>query len=262
VKHYLGACLMVMDENSYLPEWIEFHRTVGVEHFYIYDNGSRMPVAETLKKDVEKGDVTVIPYPGRRVQVSIYGNCVNTFRNETKWLAIFDVDEFLFPTQYDDLRTLLKEYEGYGGLVVSSLFFGTSGHKVRPEGLQIDNFTKRLKDGDYENTFIKSIVQPDKVKEVTDPHIIRTIEGWPSVNEKGEVVTSWRSDQFVEKVRLNHYFSRSNEEFEEKAMRHLKDEFKDLRGTLERFDSHCVLEDRTITRYSDRLKTRLKERIF
>ena len=37
---YLVACAIFRDEAPYLAEWIAFHRLVGVEHFFLYDNGS------------------------------------------------------------------------------------------------------------------------------------------------------------------------------------------------------------------------------
>ena len=37
---YLAASTIYRDDAEYLPEWIEFHRLVGVERFFLYDNGS------------------------------------------------------------------------------------------------------------------------------------------------------------------------------------------------------------------------------
>lgn len=39
MKHdYLSIGAIFKDEAPYLAEWIEFHRLVGVEHFFLYDN--------------------------------------------------------------------------------------------------------------------------------------------------------------------------------------------------------------------------------
>lgn len=37
---YLAICAIAKDEGSYFSEWIEWHLKMGVEKFYIYDNGS------------------------------------------------------------------------------------------------------------------------------------------------------------------------------------------------------------------------------
>ena len=36
----LSLTLIVKNEAFYIKEWIEFHRMIGVTHFYIYDNES------------------------------------------------------------------------------------------------------------------------------------------------------------------------------------------------------------------------------
>ena len=45
---YLAACTIYRDDADYLPEWIEFHRLVGVERFFLYDNGSTDDHLEVL----------------------------------------------------------------------------------------------------------------------------------------------------------------------------------------------------------------------
>ena len=35
-KHYLAVCAIAKDEGPYFKEWIEWHRSVGVDKFYIY----------------------------------------------------------------------------------------------------------------------------------------------------------------------------------------------------------------------------------
>ena len=45
---YLAACTIYRDAASYLAEWIEFHRLLGVERFFLYDNGSTDDHREVL----------------------------------------------------------------------------------------------------------------------------------------------------------------------------------------------------------------------
>ncbi|KAA6439138.1 hypothetical protein FEM33_12710 [Dyadobacter flavalbus] len=49
-NHYLTICCIVKDENESLEEWINYHRKIGVQQFYIYDNESKKSVKQTLQK--------------------------------------------------------------------------------------------------------------------------------------------------------------------------------------------------------------------
>src|SRR5919198_6692821 len=60
---YLSACTLYKDHAEYLREWIEFHRLVGVERFFLYDNESTDDHEEVLAPYVERGIVEVQPWP-------------------------------------------------------------------------------------------------------------------------------------------------------------------------------------------------------
>ena len=38
MKSRLAIAAIFKHENDYLQEWIEFHRLVGFDHFFLYDN--------------------------------------------------------------------------------------------------------------------------------------------------------------------------------------------------------------------------------
>ena len=52
-KPYLAMCTMYRDHAAYLAEWIEFHRLVGAERFFLYDNGSTDNHREVLAPYVD-----------------------------------------------------------------------------------------------------------------------------------------------------------------------------------------------------------------
>ena len=47
-KSYLALCAIVRDEPVDIIEWIEYHRRMGVGHFYITDHESSPPMNESL----------------------------------------------------------------------------------------------------------------------------------------------------------------------------------------------------------------------
>ena len=40
VKYISSICLLAKDEDRYLDEWIMYHIGIGIDHIFIYDNGS------------------------------------------------------------------------------------------------------------------------------------------------------------------------------------------------------------------------------
>ena len=39
---YIAAVLIIKNEGPYLREWLEYHKFIGFEHFFIYDNARRL----------------------------------------------------------------------------------------------------------------------------------------------------------------------------------------------------------------------------
>ena len=130
---YLSACSIVKDETPFLAEWVEFHRLVGMEHFTIYDNESRVPVSETLARQVASGFVTVEPVRGRGKQMEVYRLHAERNRHLSEWTAFLDADEFVIPHESDDIRDILTDIgRTHYGLAINWQVFGTSGYLDTP----------------------------------------------------------------------------------------------------------------------------------
>ncbi len=216
---YLSLCLICRDENDYLPEWLDYHILMGVDRFYVYDNESRVSLRESLKDYVERGWVVVLDIPGKAMQLFAYVHCLQTFGENTFWLGFIDTDEFLVPKTTLDLKEFLKGYEQYGGLAVSSLFFGTNGHQTRPMEGQISAYTRRTHSTFKENELVKSIVQPKFALMPNSPHDFIYKESAWCVNERSLRVDYQRFPNYTELIQLNHYYCRSKSELEQKLNR-------------------------------------------
>jgi len=212
-KYNLSICAYCKDETDYLEEWINFNRTVGVDHFYIYDNASIIPVKETLSKYIEKNIVTVIDFPSKCGQLNAYSHCIFNYKYFSDWIAFIDCDEFLIPKSSDNIKNILKDYEQYGGLCVNWKFFGSSGFKEKQSGLISETF-KSCSDNNHIKTIIKSefVLSPG-----SNSHYFKYIDGKNSVSENFELVDSAFSKPSYNKIQLNHYYSKSFEEWSAKV---------------------------------------------
>lgn len=237
-KYYLSIGCIIKDENSYLNEWINYHLKIGVEHFYIYDNGSAVPVKDTLRELGLLQYATVVPIKGQSMQVNAYKRCLKTYGALTRWIAFIDIDEFILPkATKGNMPLFLREFEAYGGLAINWMVFGSNGHIDKPQGSQLSSFTMRS-DLDFPpNKHVKSIVQPRYVKSVINPHAFRFKKGFTCVNENFEVVEDAFAPVSVQKIQLNHYYCRSLEEYKEKVARGRGD-YAAIERKLEEFYNH------------------------
>lgn len=215
-KYDLSICMIFQNDAPYLKEWIEFHRLVGAQHFFLYNNLSTDHYLEVLTPYVEEGIVELIdwPYPSGimkeffDVQDAAYQDAINRTTGESKWLAIIDSDEFLFPVKKDNLVDFLSKYEKkshIGGLCVSWVIFGTSNvAKIPDDKLLIETLLYSKGEG---GPNFKSIVRPERVLHVgKNPHYCVYKEGFHHcAPNKKEPRPPYKE---IDKIRINHYWSR------------------------------------------------------
>ena len=141
-KYNLSICAVFNDEARYLKEWIEYHRLIGVDHFYLYNNDSTDESVDVLMPYVKNQIVTLTYWPNGlgfyfheddgftwtlSTQIPAYENAAKYLAvNQTEWLVFLDVDEFLVPSKYDTLTKILESYPDCPGVRISSDFFDAS----------------------------------------------------------------------------------------------------------------------------------------
>jgi glycosyltransferase involved in cell wall biosynthesis/tetratricopeptide (TPR) repeat protein len=256
-KCELSVCAIMKDEAPYLIEWLEFHKIVGVERFYLYNNNSTDNTIDILQPYLKSGEVILHDWPVTPGQIPAYEHCLSAYKIESDWIAFIDLDEFLFPTEKEDLKEVLKEFDGVVGVGVNQLFFGSSGHEVRPEGLQIEHFTKRAADNFDSNKYVKSIVRTEQVLRPSCPHFFIPIsKDTFSVTENREPLSSSIAQKTsVQKLRINHYYTKSQEEMKLKLIRGWACGVENPRTWLHwEYHDRNEVEDLTIQRFIPKLR--------
>lgn len=238
-KYQVSIVCIVKNESPYISEWIRYHQSIGVDHFYIYDNDSDDDLIDELKKF--KDVITYTRVKGKLRQLDAYNNALNRFSNQTKYLAVIDADEFIYcPEDNHKILPFLNyrfKDSNVGGLAVNWVIYGSSKLESKPEGLVTDNFVYHSYKDFEKNKFIKTICNPRKVFDFTLSHAANYLPGYFAVDENGDYVP-WANTKEVNisHIRLNHYYSKSKEEFQEKRSRG-SGEVVGLRR-LSEFDEH------------------------
>ena len=221
MKAYVSIGAIYRNEAHYLPEWLEFHRLMGVERFFLYNNRSTDNHLEVLAPYIEEGSVVWHDWPMFPGQYECYEHIFRTHRDEARWIAYIDLDEFMFAPTGEQLPDVLREFEAYPGVVVNSIFYGTSFHDAPPDGPVVENYTRRLSLEAPRNRIVKSIVDPARTVRVGNVcHYFRYDGGKKAVNENFLAVAGEATREVsVERLRINHYFTRSGQERKEKLKR-------------------------------------------
>jgi len=140
-----AMCMIVVNEELYLDEFVDYHHALGFDKFFIFDNtaGFEMKQWGTLKGD----HVEVIHFPGGKRQMPSYVECFNLVKASGifEWVAFFDTDEFLVLKRHDHVADMLEEYCKDGALVVNWYMFGYNNWNLQAPGPVTRRFLHRDK---------------------------------------------------------------------------------------------------------------------
>jgi hypothetical protein len=210
------------DEAEYLLEWIAFHKIVGTDYFYIYNNDSSDGTRGLLRSLEQMGICTHIEWPRENYpdnpQVNAYRHAISEFGHETEWLAIIDADEFIVPLTANSVSDILREnFAGAPSVLCNWKIFGSSGHERADDRLCIDRFARSSLPDFHSNRNVKSIVRPEHV-EMAFIHNHYLKDGVPVLSDGSEKKDprGQLSDPVYGHLQINHYACKSREEFMQK----------------------------------------------
>ena len=184
-------CLMTQERTfaELLPDWIDYHRRLGVDRVYIYDNSDKATIGEMLRS---YSAIEVIHWPYARSQFQAQTHFLLLARRRCEWVILIDVDERLIyrpravswplhrsvthdlPTQ--PLRQYLRAQHTHGvsQIIVPPYEFGSSGCRLRPKKSPQEAYIHLTERRSYAP---KPIVYIDHAWPQTHVHSIRMFHG-------------------------------------------------------------------------------------
>ena len=249
-KYHLTICTMFKNEAPFLKEWIDFHhRAIGVSHFYLYNNDSTDHFREVLAPYIDQGlveliewetsddhaifgidDETFVPY-----QIGAFRDCLkNRAYEEAEWVAIIDVDEYIVPgISAASFHNLLDKSKraGIGSLKIRWKTFGTSNiKKLDPRKRLVEQLVCRAPDDYLRDVYwVKSIHQPKATASYCVVHETIGVE-------KGY----WIHILPSKTCRIHHYWSRTEEQCNEKRHFNTPEEKESLLNTLNTIKDYSI----------------------
>lgn len=147
-------------EANYIQEWVDYHKRIGVEHFFIATNDWVL--------DTDDQAITTMRLDGRGVQSGYYTWCARNLGVKTKWCAFIDIDEFI---KCDSVSDLVKGHENDDAICLSWRLFGSSGKHFDGDYSVLKRFTRRQR---MFNKHVKTIVNlhnsQEKFPVFANPH--------------------------------------------------------------------------------------------
>jgi hypothetical protein len=176
IKYDFCVITRVKNSAEWLPEWIEYHKLLGAEKFFIADdcsddNGETVKVLEyysSLGFMEHYTNVSVHPcnIPDRQPHEELLISYVFKQAKEAQcdWVTMLDIDEYI---------TILDGFEHRGGirrifqasmlpyLKLGWWTIGSDGHEVKPNKLTIESYRR----GIFEDYHTKMIARAPAVEE-------------------------------------------------------------------------------------------------
>jgi len=244
-QYYLAVCAIAKNEGAYFQEWIEWHKKMGVEKFYIYDNESTDNTKEILAPYIASGLVEYTFFPGTQRQLPAYDDCLEKHRLDTRWIAIIDLDEFIVPIKDQSIPEFLQRFEEFSAVEINWLIYGSGGAKDKQPGGVMERFKHHSQPNHILNRHIKSIVNPRRVFSAIGCHEVARISG-QSADSHGQPITkNFRNREPQQDViRINHYAVKSLAEAIEKLGRGKANSLSAYhQDYFERFDLNDIKEN-------------------
>lgn len=211
-KYNLAAVLLARDENEYLPEWLAWHISQGVEHFYIYDDGRESRVDEVLGEYAPYCTIRDATRYQYHLQFEAYIDALRRFGSETEWMAFIDTDEFLRSVDGTPIHQLLDGYaQNTAAVLCPWVVYNANGQMSREGGSVRERFTRTVPWlGGMPNW--KSIVRPELVQSMAAHNPIKMTDGTLLVDANGDEVED-KYDLPADKLVVDHYYTKSYEEW-------------------------------------------------
>lgn len=219
----IGVATCVKNEGRYLIEWIAWQRLCGFDEISIYDNGSTDETEALLRPLSASGLIRLIDCPDKThapPQIVAFDHALRT--SEAEWLMLCDADEFLVIKDGSGIGDFLAAFpDEVSQVCFNWRMFGSSGHVASSPQPVVARFTLATPSQFPANKHVKAITRRSDVGSPTihAPFIASGV----AVLDDGLPVTL-ASQGIADRIsharaQLNHYVTKSREEFEAKIAR-------------------------------------------
>lgn len=226
MKPLFNVLALFKNERRALPEWIEHYLSEGANRIILVNNNSTDNWEESCAKYMNNKRVTFLEDNRMWSQVEIYDDIFMEIKDETSFLLVCDLDEFIY-TQHTfatikDFLAFIERINLEGCIKIPWKAYGSSGHKKHPKGGIIKNFIYRRQYKEQSPTLVKYICRnKDTLRLGCHVPVLNNGNYYDSSLRKSDVAPTLIVDEgslACDVLCLNHYQIQSEEFFKECKM--------------------------------------------
>lgn len=206
------VCIVAIlkDEINFIDEWLVYHKLIGIDHFFLYDNDPKFPLQTYTEP--HSSYVTIIPWVYNRndssepmPQLAAYRHAVDNLLTGYEWVAFIDGDEFIVLKENDDIHEFLVGFKHFSAVSLNWHLFGHNGFYDNPEHLITATLIRRMK---MPSIRVKTITRVNEILLIRSAHYCELRRG-----TRVDANLRQASDRLypgkTNRANINHYQSRS-----------------------------------------------------
>jgi hypothetical protein len=255
-------------DELHIKEWACHHLLLGFDNILIMDHKSRIPIRNQFHNFDKRIIVQECNLDGP-IKMTLMQYAIDKAKsNHFDWVLYLDADEFLVLNRFQTIKQLLYYFRNVHSIGIPWVMFGSNHHVNNPPtGGILDNYTKSEPILDQH---VKTIVRPQFVRKITNPHYYHCFPNAISVSVNKEFIQgpfqSSRLPFSESPAYIAHYVYQSEETYISRKIKLPADDTNRLRSTdpikssyPEIHMHHNTVENNTVRdKYSVNIKHFLK----
>jgi hypothetical protein len=230
-KYNLSIMAIFKNEQDYMEEWLDYHIFQGFDKIYLYSNDPNINFYPYLKKSKYTPYIKIIDWVNKKnngvdtIQRQAYTHCVQTYSQDSQFLLMLDLDEFIVPIKSyskvsDYINSLKPQWNNICSFKIQRYDFGSSGHKTKPTDSVMTSYKLHEKVCSSFKTLVNTdyIDKSSKFWRVHDFNLIPNLSGKIYNSYLGYHETGFPNSCKLNSVNeiplvINHYYTKSYEEY-------------------------------------------------
>ena len=223
-------CLIAKNENKYIIEFLEYYKNYGIDKIILYDNNdiNGEKFEDIIGNYIKVGFVDIIYYKEvKSPQISAYNDCYKNNKIYFDWLIFFDIDEFIYLKDFNNIKLFLDDKRFFKcERIQLNYVYHTDNNLIYYDNRTVlerfpEIYRNRNKKKIWHRSNFKSIIRGNnKNIKIVNPHYLSSnLQSCNAFGKKISIRHLHTLNIDFEYYYLNHYFSKSVEEFIEKIMK-------------------------------------------